>query len=263
MGSNLIRHTRYRRVCLFLWYLSVFSYYNSVMKTYGVVLAAGSGTRMRNPGGLPKQLLEVAGKTIIRRAVEGFAIHPEVDEIIVVGSSDYGDAIRAEVFDDDLGKSIRYVDGGVTRTDSVVCGLDAISEADAWVLVHDGARPFVSGRVISDVIDCLGRVNAVDILVDSTDTLVRVDSGDVITGVLDRDIVKRAQTPQGFSVATLRRAFALAREDVCFRDTDEISVVFKYLPEEMIAVVRGEAENIKITEPFDLLVAEVIARNRV
>lgn len=235
------------------------------MRHVAVVLAGGSGTRIG--GELPKQLVQVAGKSVIEHTIVAFEASALIDEIVVVMMPGHLDAVREIVRVGGHRKVSQVIEGGTTRNGSTRAALDhlgAQGEEECRVLLHDAARPLVTQAIIADVVAALATHRAVNTAVPSTDTIVQVhptEPGrpDVIAAQLDRHLLRRVQTPQGFDLSVIRDAYARAEADTSTRgvsSTDDISVVLRYRPDVEIAVVAGDAANIKVTEPIDLIVAE-------
>lgn len=219
--------------------------------TYAVVLAAGVGARLG--ADRPKQLLELAGKTVLERSVAPFCVSPVIDEVIVMTRDDDLDLVRAIV--EPLGVE-RVLVGGVERHDTVRVALDALGVAEANVLFHDAARPLVSAALIEATVLALDTHGAAGTYIESTDTVVQVSADSTIVDhVLERRLIRRAQTPQGFRLDVIRAAHERAATDPSFVPTDDCGVVARYLPDEPIAVVAGEVRNLKVTEPGDLAIA--------
>ena len=152
------------------------------------------------------------------------------------------------------------IEGGVTRTDSTRRAIAALGQEECDVLFHDAARPLLEQRIIADCISALRAFRAVGVAVPSSDTIVEVSDG-VVTGMPPRDALARCQTPQGFRLSVIRRAYQLADADPAFAQlpaTDDCGIVLRYLPEIPIRVVPGSERNIKITYPADLAVAETL-----
>jgi 2-C-methyl-D-erythritol 4-phosphate cytidylyltransferase len=151
---------------------------------------------------------------------------------------------------------VLLVAGGVDRADSVWNGLAALPAGTDLVLVHDGARPFVTREVIDRVIDCAPLGGAVAAIA-ATDTIKEVDSAGRIVATVPRARLWHAQTPQGFPLDRLRAAYAQAREEG-WSATDDSALCEKFGL--TIVVVEGDRDNIKITRPADLPIADAIAR---
>lgn len=228
------------------------------LATVALVLAGGTGSRVGSDA--PKQLLVVAGRTILEHTLAVFEASPHVDEVVVVMAPGWVTAAEAVVTAAGFGKVSAVIAGGSTRNESTALGLDRLGARECNVLVHDAARPLVDERIIADCVAALRTVTAVNVVTDSVDTIVEVHGG-VVTGVPDRARLRRVQTPQGFRAATLRAAYALAAADPGFTSTDDCAVVLRYLPGEPVHVVEGSPHNIKVTYPVDLLLVEQLLRS--
>jgi 2-C-methyl-D-erythritol 4-phosphate cytidylyltransferase len=223
-----------------------------------VLLAGGTGTRT----GLdrPKQLVEVAGRTLLEHALRALHDHPDVDEVLVVMAPDHLDAARAVAAG--YAKVTAVLAGGETRTASTLAALAHLGDTDCLLLLHDAARPLLPARVVSDCLAALAGHGAVATVIPSTDTVFEVGPDGTIRGVPAREGLRRAQTPQGFHAAVLRRAYAAAATDPEFVATDDCSVVHRYLPDVPVAVVDGDESLLKVTSRLDLVVVEELLRRR-
>ncbi len=222
------------------------------LRTVAAVLAGGTGTRV----GLqtPKQLVKVAGKAIIEHTVEALQNCDLVDEIVVLMTPGYTDEV-SRLLGNRYPKVSKVLAGGASRNETTQRALDAISDDEANVLLHDAVRPLLDQRIIEDCVRALRTYEAVDVAIPSADTIIEVDS-DVIVSIPDRGRLRRGQTPQCFRLSTIRKAYALAWQDPHFTATDDCSVVLKYLPEVPIYVVTGAEHNMKITHPVDIFLAD-------
>jgi 2-C-methyl-D-erythritol 4-phosphate cytidylyltransferase len=231
------------------------------MATVAVVLAGGSGRRFGSPK--PKQLGLLAGRTLIEHCVLAFDAAPAVDEVVVVVAADIEAEVRSGVAV--YGKVTGVIQGGASRTDSTRRALSWLhgkaTAPDSKVLFHDAARPLIDQRTIADCVAALDDWQAVSVVVPSADTIVEV-AGGAIRRVLPRDLLARCQTPQGFRLSVISRAYDLADADPGFAAvpaTDDCGVVLRYLPEIPIGVVEGSERNLKITYAADLAVAHTLA----
>ena len=229
-----------------------------------VVLAAGFGTRF-DPDN-PKQLVSVGGKPILCWSIEAFERCGRVSDIVVVVNPKVRSAVESLIDDMGYTKVRVIIDGGAERVDSTAAALDTLAAAgipdDAKILIHDAVRPFVEQSSIEGSIDALDQFTAATVAYASTDTvLLTEDLGDVkvVKSVPDRPNTFRAQTPQSFRFATIRRAYELAASDPDFHPTDDTRVVVDYLPDEPVAIVSGSETNLKITTLEDVPTAEHIA----
>ena len=225
-----------------------------VLRTVAVVLAGGSGSRVGL--NIPKQLLKVAGRTIIEHTVEALHACDEIDEILVVMAPDFvADAERLLVRAS-LPKVTRVLPGGNDRSASTRRALDALGDEECNVLFHDAVRPLVSRRVVRECVQALRTHEAIDVATPSADTIVRVGPDDNIADIPDRQWLRRGQTPQGFRLSVIRRAYDRAEADGRFTATDDCGVVLHYVPEVPIHVVPGDEQNMKVTYPVDLFIVD-------
>ena len=216
--------------------------------TAAVIVAGGSGRRMG--GGIRKQYLALRGEPVLLHAVRAFAAHPEIGGVVVVLPPE--DAASPPAWLAPFG--VMVVAGGAERGDSVWNGLQAVGEAVERVLVHDGARPLVSAEVISRVVAACAKGGAIA-AVPVTDTIQEAGADGVITGTPDRSRLWRAQTPQGFPRAALVEAYRRVRAEGVVL-TDDAAVFARYAGP--VRVVPGAEDNLKVTHPADLPVAEAL-----
>jgi len=221
----------------------------------GVILAGGIGVRVGL--GIPKQLIKIAGKAIVEHTLEVMNASPVIDEIIIVMNAGAIGQLQQLQDPDRFPKLTRIIPGGETRNDSTQAALAALGDdPDTKVLFHDAVRPFVNDRILEDCVEALDHYEAVDTAIPSADTIIQVDAASHITAIPNRSMLRRGQTPQGFRLGTIRRAYELASQDKTFHATDDCGVVFTYLPDTPIYVVDGTAENMKVTEPIDVHIAD-------
>jgi 2-C-methyl-D-erythritol 4-phosphate cytidylyltransferase len=216
---------------------------------HALVLAGGTGSRFG--AATPKQLLDLDGSTVLAHTVRRLASHAGVDWIVLVTHPESArEAHRVAVAEP---KVVTVVAGGASRAESTRLGLAAIPELadDDLVLVHDAARPLVTDAIVDACLEGLEHHDAVTPAVDVVDTLVEVDDDGRIVGRLDRALVRRVQTPQGFRAGVLRRAHAAAAAEPG-EPTDDCAVVLAHVPGASIVVVPGDERNLKITRPADL-----------
>ena len=212
-------------------------------ETVALVVAAGRGTRMSSD--VPKQYRQLAGQSVLRRTLGCFASHPGIARVYTVIHPDDVDDFHAA----SAGLTVESpVHGGASRQDSVRNGLEHLADHGApdFVLIHDGARPFVSPAVIDDVIAALAQSEAVIPALEVHDTLKRLSDGSVVDTVDRRGLV-RAQTPQGFRFPQILNAH---RELAGKSLTDDAAVAEAFGL--TVSTVAGREENIKITRDEDL-----------
>jgi 2-C-methyl-D-erythritol 4-phosphate cytidylyltransferase len=228
------------------------------LRNVAVVLAGGTGTRVGLS--IPKQLIKIAGKTIIEHTIAAFQASSLIDEIVILMAPGHLDPVRAIVQNGGYGKVTQIVEGGETRNESTSRALEALGSEECNVLFHDAVRPLVSQTIIGDVVAALATHEAVDTAIPSADTVVQVhdtpDETHTIEDVLPRHLLRRGQTPQAFRLSVIRKAYELAWQDPDFTATDDCTVVLRYLPEVPIAVVTGHERNMKVTEPIDVYIAD-------
>lgn len=233
-------------------------------RVIAAVLAGGVGARMGAP--TPKQLLPLAGRPIIAHAIGAFEACPDVDEVLVLMVAEHVGRVEDIVAESGFTKVSRVLPGGATRTETSCAALAAMGDAadTDLALLHDAARPLVGSATISACVSALDQAGAVGVAVPSSDTVVSVapgrTGGEVIAEVPARSELRRMQTPQGFRLGVLRRAYDLAMADPGLVATDDCGVVLRYLPEEEVRIVPGTETNIKVTNPGDVEVAETLLR---
>ena len=237
------------------------------MKVFVIIPAAGLGTRM---GGLTagakparvtaasKQFAEIGGVPMLIHTLRKFEAVPQVSEIVLALRAEDA-AFRSRLQNEGLRKKITIVAGGEHRQQSVANGLAEIDAApDDLVLVHDAVRPFVDAGIIHNVIQAAiqhGAAIAALPAVDTVKQVRRTAESAVVVSTIPRANVVLVQTPQGFRYDLLKRAFDEAQADG-FQGTDEASLVERL--RHAVAVVMGSAQNIKITTPADLELAEFL-----
>jgi 2-C-methyl-D-erythritol 4-phosphate cytidylyltransferase len=219
-----------------------------------IIVAAGSGKRFGAE--IPKQFVELSGKPILIHTLEKFDQCKEIGEIILVLSSSETSGFLKVIEKYPIKKLAKIVAGGKTRAESVSKGFQAIRPQNSEIVViHDGARPLVSVKEISNTILRAAEKGAACLVAPVTDTIKRVFN-ETITQTIDRNELRRALTPQAFKFEILKRAFAESKIDETA--TDECYLVEKLGIE--ISVVEGSSRNIKITSPEDIAVAEALLK---
>lgn len=223
-----------------------------------VVPAAGSARRMGNA--VPKQYLSLAGRTVIEWSLAPFLAHPHAAGVVVVLASQDERWSRTAVSSN---ARITTAIGGAERMNSVLAGLGALQDRvalDDWVLVHDAARPCLPASDLDHLLNVLiadevGGLLAAPVV----DTLKRADADDRVAATVPREKLWRALTPQMFRYHILRRALESAlSQGVAVTDEAQAVEALGLRPK----LVAGDADNIKITLPEDLLRAERILRSR-
>jgi 2-C-methyl-D-erythritol 4-phosphate cytidylyltransferase / 2-C-methyl-D-erythritol 2,4-cyclodiphosphate synthase len=218
------------------------------MHVTAIIAAAGEGRRLG--AAVPKQLLDIGGRSMLERSVTAFAFHDRIDEVIVVLPPELA-AAPEECLTPETSAAVHIVAGGQRRQDSVANAFDRVSPASDVVLVHDAARPFVSPALISRAIDAAVEHGAAIAAIPVRDTVKRVEekgSDIIITGTIPRETVYLAQTPQAFRRDVLGAAVAAGRGGI--DATDEAMLAER--AGHPVHVVAGEASNVKITTAGDL-----------
>jgi len=213
------------------------------------ILAAG-GRGLRLGHAQPKQLLEIAGRPILERSVSLLQEHPDVDEVIVALPEELVENPPAYLLN--TTKPLRVVKGGARRQDSVAAAFRLVSDRADVVVVHDAARPFATSGLLTKTIAAAAESGAALAALEARDTVKKVADG-VVSATLDRHTIFLAQTPQAFRRDVLRDALAVSGDA-----TDEAALAER--AGHPVRIVAGEASNIKVTTPEDLVIAEAIGR---
>lgn len=224
-------------------------------RTAVIVPAAGKGERL-GPGG-PKALRPLAGVPMLVHAVRALASSRVVDLVVVAAPADALEAVSSLLGEHDFPADVTVVAGGDTRQDSVARALLTLPDDVEVVLVHDAARPLVPEQVVTAVVAAVASGHpAVVPALPVVDTIKEVDDGSVVVRTVDRSPLRAIQTPQAFQRAVLQRAHAEADLSV----TDDAGLVEALgVP---VFVVPGHDEALKVTRPFDVVVAEAILARR-
>lgn len=220
------------------------------LRAAALIVAAGRGTRMG--GGIPKQYQMLDGEPVLSRTIRAFAGHPGIGAVVIVRHADDGDLLHAAL--PQIDTPVIEVIGGATRGASVKAGLAAIPAGLAHVLIHDGARPLVSRRVIDAVLDALATAPGAAPGLEVTDALWRGDGH--VTGFAARDGLFRAQTPQGFHLDAIRAAHDA--DDGSAADDVEVARAFGL----DVTICPGDEDNLKLTRAGDFARAEAILKAR-
>lgn len=227
------------------------------LRCTALIMAAGQGTRMNREGG--KQLIKLLGRPIISYTLEVFQNCKAVDDILLVVREEDLTDMRDVVEAFGIEKVSSIIVGGDTRQKSVENGLRELDLATSLVLIHDGARPFVTEQEVEDLIGEAASCGAAALGIPVKDTIKKVDENLVISETPPRELLWAIATPQAFSADLIREAHEAARRDQ-FSGTDDCMLVERLgCP---VQVVPCSSENIKITTPEDLFVAERILESR-
>lgn len=229
-------------------------------RTGAVVLAGGQGKRMG--GEVPKQYRMLGGRPLIAYSLEAFE-KSSVDEIVLVVGAGEEDYVRQEILPPlGLTKLKAIVEGGKERYHSVYEGLKAITDCE-YVLIHDGARPLVTGEIIARVLEGAVSHDACVAAMPVKDTIRIADEAGFTLFTPDRSRLWQIQTPQGFYYPLVRKAYdqVMAEERLQSGLTDDAMVVERQC-RRVAKMAEGSYENLKVTTPEDLILAEALLAAR-
>ena len=222
---------------------------------FAIILAGGSGSRMHSS--LPKQRMLLLGKSVIYRSALAFEECTDIDKIIVVSREDDLDYMKNEL--SEIKKIYKIIKGGRTRAESSYNGLSAVDCECELVAIHDAARCLITSGAISQLVDKARECGAATAATAVSDSVKRVDELGNILQTLNRSELVAVQTPQVFDYKRLLSAF-------CGIDTSDAKITDDNMVYEKagypIQTVDVGCENIKITTPRDLLLAELIIKER-
>lgn len=221
------------------------------MKVCAIILAAGSGSRMRSK--TKKQFMEIKGKPIIWFALNAFQ-ESNVDEIVLVTSGEDIEFCKRIVERYGISKVTKIVEGGKERYNSVYNGLRQV-KCD-YVLIHDGARPLVSRKIIEDCIEGVKEYKACVAGVPVKDTIKIADENGVVVSTPPRDKMWITQTPQAFEYNLLKKTYDNIEENGNNNITDDAMVVEKY-SNAKVKFIESSYKNIKVTTPEDIGICEM------
>lgn len=219
-----------------------------------IIVAGGSGLRMG--AGIPKQFLPLGGRPVLLRTMEAIAAAvPDAETVVVLPAAHIG---TLHELCERFGCTVRYraTAGGASRFESVEAGLKALPDDCSLIAVHDGVRPLVTADMIRRGLDC-ARTNRTAVPVIPVTDTIREVAADGSSHTIDRSKLRAVQTPQIFDGELLRRAYrdAAAMNDKS-RFTDDASVVEDFGT--AISLYEGSRENLKLTTPADMTIAEAI-----
>lgn len=221
-----------------------------------IIVAAGSGKRMNL--GINKQFIKLKDKEIIAYTIEAFLNNKNIDEIIVCIKKEEEDFFKKNIINKYNFKNIKIAYGGKERQDSINNGLKKLNKDCSVVLVHDGARPFVSNEIIDESINAVKARKAVVVGVPVKDTIKFVEDG-VVKETPKRSMLWSAQTPQSFEYDLITKAYEEAYKNDYY-GTDDSMLVEKIGQE--VHMIMGSYDNIKITSIEDLEIAKEILNKK-
>ncbi|MBO3445448.1 2-C-methyl-D-erythritol 4-phosphate cytidylyltransferase [Clostridium sp. CCUG 7971] len=212
-----------------------------------VIVAAGKGSRMKMD--INKQFIKLNEKEIVAYTIEKFYNHRNIQDIVVVVREEESNILKKEILEKYNFKNIKIAFGGKERQDSVYNGLKMLDKDCKNVLVHDGARPFVSKEIIDNSIDAAKKYNAVVVGVPVKDTIKIVNKDNDIVDTPNRSVLWAVQTPQTFNYEILMKAYENAFESE-FYGTDDAMLVERIGYK--VKMIEGSYNNIKVTTPEDI-----------
>lgn len=222
------------------------------MKIVALIAAAGKGKRMNTR--ISKPFIPIFGKPILAYTIEKFEKCKLIDKIyLTVNSEEKELCSRNVIIKYNFSKVQELVDGGETRQDSVYNGLKALDKDTDIVVIHDGARPLIEETLIRDSIEKAQKYGAAIAAIPIKDTVKKSENNFFINKTLNREEIWRAQTPQTFKYDLILPAYHKAYKDK-FLATDDAAILERY--GHKVKLIIGSEENIKITTPFDIIVAE-------
>ncbi|CEO23205.1 2-C-methyl-D-erythritol 4-phosphate cytidylyltransferase [Paraclostridium sordellii] len=220
-----------------------------------IIVAAGTGSRMKKD--INKQFIKLDNKEIIAYTIDKFYINNEIDDIVVVIKKDEEDYFKENILEKYNFKNIKIAYGGEERQDSVYNGIQKLDKNCEVVLVHDGARPFVTDEIINNSIKEAKKHNAVVVGVKVKDTIKVVGEEGNIVDTPNRKYLWSVQTPQVFKYDIITRAYENAYNENYY-GTDDAMLVEKIGYD--VKMIEGSYDNIKITTQEDLNFGEQILR---
>ena len=218
-----------------------------------VVVAAGSATRMQ---GIDKMLVPLAGVPVVLRSVRALAASDCIDSLVIVTRTECMETLRTLCAE--VSKPVTVVPGGASRPESVLAGLAALPEGTELAAIHDGARPLVTQSVIAEAVEAAERCGAAAPAVPVHDTIKQAENG-LVRATPERKTLFAVQTPQVFDVKLLKTVLRAAMERGIALTDDCSAVEAAGKP---VVLTQGCEENLKITTPVDLTLAEAILKRR-
>lgn len=218
-----------------------------------VIVAAGSATRMQ---GIDKMLVPLAGVPVVLRSVRALAASDCIDSLVIVTRTECMETLRTLCAE--VSKPVTVVAGGASRPESVLAGLAALPEGTELAAIHDGARPLVTQAVIAEAVEAAERCGAAAPAVPVHDTIKQAENG-LVRATPERKTLFAVQTPQVFDVKLLKTVLraAMARGIALTDDCSAVEAAGK-----PVVLTQGCEENLKITTPVDLTLAEAILKRR-
>ena len=226
------------------------------------IVAGGTGTRMG--ADIPKQFLKIGGKPIIIHTITKFLENKYIEKVYSGVHPEWIEYAEKLIEEYKLDSSrISIIKGGSDRNTTVFNIIDSIIDEygkneDDIILTHDGVRPFVSQKIISDNMEAAAKHDACGTYISAVDTIIRSQNGNTVFDVPPREEMYQAQTPQSFNILKLYQIYHSLSQNEKTKLTDTCSIfTLKGLP---VNIVKGDVMNIKITTKSDLLIADLIEK---
>ncbi len=225
---------------------------NKQPKVAAIIVAAGDSQRME---GIDKMFAPLGGRPVLARVIDTFQNCRRIDQIIIVMNSKNIEQCRRMVAAEaEAWNKLKDICiGGKQRQDSVVEGLKRLKEGE-WVVIHDGARPLVTAELIERGLEAAKETGAAVAAVPVTDTIKFVRGDEIVRQTLPRQNLRAVQTPQVFRIDVIKNTYKYTTGDV----TDDAALVEK--AGYKVKLYMGSYDNIKITKPDDLAVAEALLK---
>ena len=214
-----------------------------------VLLAGGSGTRMKNP--MPKQYMLLAGKPVIMHTLERIDTIDEIGETVIVCAEEYVEKIKFMMEQYGIAKPVSFALSGNTRQASVLSGLEKVTGDN--VIIHEAARPFVKKEEFCELIDCPED----NVIIGSPISFTVLKGNGKVEDILNRSELVNVQLPQKFNTELLKSAHYKAIDDGKVF-TEDASLVYYYYPDVNIRIIEGKDYNIKVTTPTDMIIGKII-----
>lgn len=214
-----------------------------------VLLAGGSGTRMKNP--MPKQYMLLAGKPVIMHTLERIDAIDQIGETVIVCAEEYVEKIKFMMEQYGITKPVSFALSGNTRQASVLSGLEKVTGDK--VIIHEAARPFVKKEEFCELMD----VSEDNVIIGSPISFTVLKGNGKVEDILNRSELVNVQLPQKFNTELLKNAHYKAKsEGKVF--TEDASMVHYYYPDVDIRIIDGKDYNIKVTTPTDMIIGKII-----
>ena len=223
-----------------------------------IIVAAGSGSRMNT--NINKQFIKLNDKEIIAHTIEKFYNNKNINDIVIVIKEDEAEFFKKEILDKYRFKNIKIAYGGKERQDSVYSGIKLLDKNCKYVLIHDGARPFVDEDIINRSLDEVKVFKSIIVGVPVKDTIKVVNNNNSVVDTPNRSTLWSVQTPQTFDYNIIKRAYEDAFDNN-FYGTDDAMLVERI--GYTIKMIYGSYNNIKVTTPEDIIIGTQIINSQV